>query len=62
MSNQQNDIILENLNELEEKVAEEVDSVREHSAYINEPFATDDDSDNKVDNGNYPGDMDKTLI
>lgn len=53
MSNKENDIVLENLNELEEEVALEV-----------EENLTDDDSDKDARDmsNNYPPDMDNTLL
>ncbi len=65
--------IAEHLTELEEKVAEDLmleDTSPEglmRNAELarqvaEEVYQSDDDSDEKVDNGNYPADMDKTLI
>jgi hypothetical protein len=63
---------IENLSELEEKVAESFleDTTPEGKMrnaelareVADEVYQADDDSDEKVDNGNYPADMDKTLI
>lgn len=60
------------LNELEEKVVESFledtspEGIMRNAELARqvseEVYQSDDDSDNKVDNGNYPQDMDKTLI
>ncbi len=57
----------------EEKIAEEVmledtspEGIMQNAELARqvaeEVYQSDDDSDEKVDNGNYPQDMDKTLI
>jgi hypothetical protein len=58
----ENDIILENLSELEEEVAEEVKLKVE--CQCDEPNDTDDDSDKDApdSSNNYPPDMDNTLL
>lgn len=58
----ENDIILENLSELEEEVAQEVKLKVE--CQCDEPNLTDDDSDKDApdSSNNYPPNMDNTLL